>query len=110
MFHGYTFNTLKIQLSRALLLLDILIFVKIIKEIIVYVALWNASAKCTCHNENCPPPNYIIFLVVSDYVFIAVGGLAQICFFPKYIYYGRTHNLEVGGLNLTATMHVVEKN
>ena len=33
MFHGYTFNTLRIQLSRALLLLDILIFVKIIKEI-----------------------------------------------------------------------------
>ena len=34
MFHDYTFNTLRIQLSRALLSLDILIFVKIIKEII----------------------------------------------------------------------------
>ena len=45
MFNGYTFNTLRIQLSRPLLLLDILIFVRIIKEIILCVALWNASAE-----------------------------------------------------------------
>ena len=39
------FNTLRIHLSRDLLLLDILIFVKFIKEIILCVALWNASAE-----------------------------------------------------------------
>ena len=39
------FNTLRIHLSRDLLLSDILIFVKFIKEIILCVALWNASAE-----------------------------------------------------------------
>ena len=36
------------HLSRDLLLLDILIFVKIIKEKILCVAFWNASAEGTC--------------------------------------------------------------
>ena len=44
MFHGYT-GTLRIHLSRELLSLDILIFVKIVKEMILCVALWNASAE-----------------------------------------------------------------
>ena len=39
----HSFNTLRIHLSRDLLLLDILIFVKIIKEMILCVALRNAS-------------------------------------------------------------------
>ena len=42
------FNTLRIHLSRDLLLLGILIFVKFIKEIILCVALRNASAEGTC--------------------------------------------------------------
>ena len=46
------FNTQRIHLSRDLLLSDILIFVKIIKEMILLcVALWNASAKGTCNCE-----------------------------------------------------------
>ena len=42
------FNTQRIHLSRDLLLSDILIFVIIIKEIILCVALSNASAEGTC--------------------------------------------------------------
>ena len=42
------FNTQRIHISRDLLLSDILIFVKIIKEMILCVALWNASAEGTC--------------------------------------------------------------
>ena len=42
------FNTQTIHLSRDLLLSDILKFVKILKEIILCVALWNASDEGTC--------------------------------------------------------------
>ena len=45
----HSYNTLRIHLSRDLLLLDILIFVEFIKEIILCVALWNAEG--TCRNE-----------------------------------------------------------
>ena len=39
------FNTQRVHLSRDLLLSDILVFVNIIKEMILCVALRNASAK-----------------------------------------------------------------
>ena len=52
------FNTLRMHLSRDFLLLDILIFVKILKEIILYVAFWNASAEGTCSMlKMCRSPN-----------------------------------------------------
>ena len=44
----HSFNTLRMDLSRDLLLLDILIFVKTIKGMILCVAFWNASAEGTC--------------------------------------------------------------
>ena len=48
------FNTQRIHLSRDMLLSDILIFVEIIKEMILCVALWNASAEqlITCTSKN----------------------------------------------------------
>ena len=46
------FNTKRIHVSRDLLLSDILIFVKIIKEMILCVALWNASAEGICFSKN----------------------------------------------------------
>ena len=45
------FNTQRIHLSRNLFLSDILTFVKIIKEMILCVALWNASADGTCGSK-----------------------------------------------------------
>ena len=42
------FNTQRIHLSRDLLLSDILIFVKIIKEMILCVSLLNTCAEGTC--------------------------------------------------------------
>ena len=47
----HSFDTLRIQLSRDLLSLDILIFVKIIKEMILRVALWNTNAEGICDTK-----------------------------------------------------------
>ena len=44
-------NTERIHSSRDFLLSDILIFVKIIKEMILCVALWNTCAEGTCVYE-----------------------------------------------------------
>ena len=43
------FNTQRIHLSKDLFLSDILIFVNIMKEKMLCVALWSASAEGACH-------------------------------------------------------------
>ena len=75
MFHG-SFDTLRMHLSRDLLLLDILIFVKIIKEKILCVAFWNASAKGTCIT---PKMRVVIHKVCTTFATNRITHRAYIC-------------------------------